>query len=139
MRPNVLIATLIASSALAASTVAEVLALFADERDAPCRFLLRGRHLLPVRQSQQNIAVAGLRGAPAREIAAAQLVDVVDERPAVRTTSVSFSRSLKANFDLGRATAYLYMQWTREHDELSGGAGQLRYTSMREMSGAPAC
>jgi Protein of unknown function (DUF3102) len=41
---------------------------------------------------------------------------------------------LAKNFDLGRSTAASYMRWAREAD-LSGGAAQVPYRSLRDMTG----
>jgi hypothetical protein len=45
----------------------------------------------------------------------------------------AWGKWLKSNFELSRQTAYTYMQWAEHH--LSGGAIQVPYASMREMTG----
>lgn len=42
---------------------------------------------------------------------------------------------LTKNFDLSKTTANVYMRWARERNDLDGGAVQVPYRSMRDMTG----
>lgn len=47
----------------------------------------------------------------------------------------NWRRWLTKNFDMSHQTASTYMRWAREYDDLAGGAREVPYRSIREMTG----
>jgi hypothetical protein len=47
----------------------------------------------------------------------------------------AWNRWLTKNFDLSKTTANVYMRWARENEHLDGGAVEVPYRSIRDMTG----